>query len=121
MARVSVADVRGILTTNLTDPQIQAWIDIASSVIDRYATICTTAGDSVLFNLELLLTAHYITAIADRSKTVTSRSFGDSSESYMASGGEGLKASPYGQQLVMLDPCGVMEDLTKPRAYSKLL
>lgn len=121
MARVSVADVREILTTNLTDPQIQSWIDIASPVIDRYAAICTIASDSILFNLELLLTAHFITATVDRSKTVTSRSFGDSSESYMANGGEGLMATPYGQQLTMLDPCGVIGDLTKPRAYSKLL
>jgi hypothetical protein len=121
MARVSVADVRAVLETSLTDAQVTTWIDIASNVIDRYATICTSASDATLAILEKLLTAHYIVATVDRSKTVTSRSFGDSSESYMSAGGEGLKASPYGQQLLMADPCGRLQDFTKPSAYSRLL
>src|SRR6056297_3534780 len=121
MSRTVPADVQQILTTSLTEPQIQSWIDIASNVIDRYAVQCTSAGDTTLALLEKLLTAHYITATVERTKALTSRSFGDSQESYMAVGGEGLKATPYGQQLLMVDPCGLLIDFTKQRAMSKLL
>ena len=121
MARVGVADVRAVLETSLTDAQITTWIDIASTLIDRYAAVCLSAGDTTLAILEKLLTAHFITSTVDRSKSVTSRSFGDSSESYMSVAGEGFKATTYGQQMLMLDHCGVLVDLTKPRAYSKLL
>lgn len=119
--RVDADAVRGVITTSLTDAQIDNWIAIASNVIDRYSLICTAAPDATLVLLEKLLTAHYISATVDRSKSVTQKSFGDSSESYMSASGEGLKATPYGQQLLMLDPCGLLMDFTKKRAFSRLL
>lgn len=121
MSRVTPAEVKEILETDLTDPQIQSWIDIASKVIDRYAAQCALADSDTLAMLEKLLTAHYISAVVERDKSLTARSFGDSSESYMAVSGEGLKASPYGQQMLALDPCGILIDFGKRRARSWLL
>lgn len=121
MSRTTPTEVKEILATGLSDAQVQSWIDIASNVIDRYAAQCSSASAATLEVLEQLLTAHYITATVERTKALTSRSFGDSQESYMSVGGEGLKATPYGQQLLMVDPCGLLVDFTKQRAMSKLL
>jgi len=121
MARATVSDVREILSTALTDPEVAAWIDIASAVIDSYSLQCKKAGTSLLLIMEKLLAAHYISATVDRSGSVTQRSIGDASETYMSMSGEGIKATTYGQQLLMLDPCGVLVDMGKRRAKSVLL
>lgn len=121
MPLVDADDVRSIITTALTDTQIDSWIEIASNIITRYSAQCTRASEATLTLMEKLLTAHLIVSIVDRSKAVSSRSFGDSSETYMAMSGEGIKATPYGQQLIMLDPCGILVDFDKRRARSWLL
>lgn len=121
--RVTPGDVKEILasSTVLDESDIRVWIDIANLVITRYAALCTDAGAATLAAMEKLLTAHLITATVERGQSVTSRSFGDSSETYGLIAGEGLRSTTYGQQLTLLDPCGQLQNYGKPRAYSSLL
>lgn len=121
--RVQVNDVKDILDTGLSDTKIQNWIDIATLLIDQYASTCTTISAAILEKMEALLTAHLIASTAERDRhSVTSRRFGNSAATYgSAMTSEGLNGSPYGQQLKMLDSCGGLISLGKNRARSRLL
>lgn len=119
--RVQPNDVKDIMTTSQTDTQIDNWIDIANAIVNRYAAQCSTVTAAQLVKIEQLMAAHLIASTVERDKSVTQRSFGDSSETYAFTTGEGLKMSPYGIQILMLDPCGIIGNMTKPKALGRVL
>lgn len=123
MARTTPANVRALLPgASSDDAVIQPYIDIASAMVDNYATRCTRASEATLTAIETLLTCHLMTTMGpNKSSALKSKTIGSSSETYMINGGTGLDASPFGQQALLLDPCGVLVDMTKPSAMTWLL
>lgn len=120
MARVDADSVKEIITTSLTDPQITAFIESATLVVDRYSTQCDLVSDAELVEIERQLTAHMMAA-ADKSTRLASRKFGDSSQSYFTQSGLDLDSTQYGQNIKLLDPCGILADYGKRRGFVKLV
>lgn len=124
MARVTATEVREIITTALTDAQIDAFAAAATLIIDRYATQCTTAGTATLKEIERQTVAHMISGAGTQGsgQRIASRTFGNSSISYQGSSSSlDFSSSQYGQTAMMLDPCGILADFGKPRASACLL
>lgn len=120
MARVTATEVREIVTTSLTDAQIDAFIASATLIVDRYSAECSDADTATLKEIERQLTAHMLTA-SDKSQRLASRKFGDSSASYFTQSGLNLDSSQYGQNVKMLDPCGILADYGKRRGFVRLV
>lgn len=120
MTRVTVSEVKEIINTSLTDPQITAFIASATLVVDRYSLECELADDATLKEIERQLTAHMMAA-GDNATRLSSRKFGDSSQSYFTQSGLDLDSTQYGQNVKMLDPCGAMANYGKRRGFVKLV
>jgi len=58
-SRVTPAEVKAILTTTLTDPVIQTWIDAANAAVNDNAA-CIGGDDALLKQVELYLSAHFV-------------------------------------------------------------
>lgn len=120
VARVTATEVREIITTSLTDANIDAFIASATLVVDRYSAECSEADAATLFEIERQLTAHMLSA-SDVDQRLSSRKFGDSSQNYFTQSGLNLDSSQYGQNVKMLDPCGILADYGKRRGFVRLV
>ncbi len=112
MARVAPDDVREILDTVLTDVQLDAFIAVATLMVDRHLS---SAGysDTELFELERWLTAHMTAA---REKPLKSESVGGASDSYDTVVSFGLDGTFYGQQVKVMDSRGILAGIGRRRA-----
>jgi hypothetical protein len=111
-ARVDAEQVRDIISTGLTDGQVNAMINTAHLVIEE------RLGDkrlsaSLLGQIELWLAAHYVCMRDPRKKQVK---VDDTSVTYQGETGMGLKATSYGQQAMDLDPTGTLASTSMKRA-----
>lgn len=59
MANVTIAEVKAVVTTTLTDDQIQLWIDVASEMVIQYSA-CINGSDTLKAKIELYLSAHFV-------------------------------------------------------------
>jgi len=60
MSRVTPAEVKIIVSTTLTDDVIQVWIDAASAIVTKNAS-CIGGDEALLTQIELQLSAHFVT------------------------------------------------------------
>lgn len=108
-------DVRAIITTSLTDPQITAIIADATLIAEN----CIASFDGTRQAAILkYLAAHLISGIKNQGGgALTSESLGDASRSYATgSFGKQLESTGYGQAALQLDPNGCLARLGKARA-----
>lgn len=114
---VAVADVRAIIATALTDPQVQLYINAAVLL----TTACALKWDhSIVDTINTYVAAHLIASTRDPLKT--SYRLGDASESYQrASVGIGFMGTSYGQQAIMFDPNGCLQNLGLQAPVMKVL
>lgn len=109
MARTTVAKVKEILDTALTDPQVDNYIDIANTMVTNNVTCGLSA--TVLAEIERWLAAHLISITQER--LGIKEKVGDAEITYTGVFGEGLKSTSYGQTVLMLDTCGGLANLGK--------
>jgi hypothetical protein len=93
---------------------IDTLIIAASAVIDKVFEYDTVMTDVMLTEVEKWLTAHMIATTL--SKTTTEEKVGDASVKYTGKYGEGLKSTPYGQMVLLLDVTGLMGNSGKQAA-----
>ena len=104
MSRVTINDVKSLVTSSKSDAQLQLIIDVASRQVDRLSsTSCGSKldGDS-LTDVELYLSAHLV-SITDAVNNKTSETF----ENYSVTidrgvSGTGVLASQFGQMANMI-------------------
>ena len=111
MARTTVAEVKQIMDTALTDPQINAYISVSTSIVTDVFVNNTTLGDVRLEEIERWLTAHLIASTRERQ--TTEEWIGDVKIKYAGTFGEGLKSTTYGQMVLFLDSTGLIAKLSK--------
>ena len=109
MARTTATEVKEIISTELTDPQITAYIGIANSIVTNNVTCGLSA--SALEEIERWLTAHLISITQERQ--VKKEKLGEAELTYAGQYGTGLKSTSYGQMVLMLDTCGGLANLGK--------
>jgi hypothetical protein len=97
MAKISVDDVKAIIETDLTDTDIQAYVDDAYDVITSIFS-----NDKPV--LQRWLAAHLIAT--SRERQIDKGAAGPASATYAGQTGMGLASTTYGQQALALDPTG---------------
>lgn len=109
--RVTSAEVKKIIDTT---EDVNACIDAANVLVtERLGG--TTLSTSHLKEIERWLAAHFVACSIDRQ--ASSVKVGAAQDTYMGqSEGEGLKATTYGQQAIMLDSTGILNKLGKKLA-----
>jgi len=116
MARTTAEKVKEILDTQLTNEAIDAYIGIASSLVDE---VDVSYGETKMTEIERWLTAHLITTTKERSGVDVK--IGDAEITYANVFGRGLKSTHYGQMVAMLDTSGTLANLGKKRASIKAI
>lgn len=121
----TAAQVRAIITTDLTDDQIDSYVVDASLLVAR----CISVLDEVTQTTIIKYTAaHLIQSNGQASgegfanTSVTSMKLGDASESYArAAVGSGMASTSYGQQAIALDPNGCLLTIGQRPVVFKVL
>lgn len=107
-ASATVADVREVIDTDLTDAQINRFINQAYfRTIPLASKLGACGGSDVLAEIQALLAAHFISITRERQ--VHSESVeGGASVTFEGNTGEGLRATTYGQAALDLDCSGLL-------------
>ena len=116
--RTTATAVREILDTEQTDPEIVAYINIASPLVDQVAAASSTMTVDQLTELERWLTAHLIVITKER-RGIEEEIGADTRIRYSDIFGPGLQATEYGQMVGILDPSGTLLALGKKKASIK--
>lgn len=116
MARTSVSEVKNIIPTNLSDSEIQSYIDTATALVD--ASLAGKLSDTILEQIEKWLTAHLISTT--RLRQLKSGKAGPASAEYFGKDGMGLNSSTYGQQAIFLDSTGTLARQSEGKPSAKL-
>lgn len=59
MARVTVENVKEIVSTKLLDAVVQVWVDVASTIVTQNSD-CIGGDETLLTQVELQLSAHFV-------------------------------------------------------------
>lgn len=113
MPRTNATDVKEIFDTELTDPEVEAWIDVATELVDEIAEEDSSIDSTRLTLIEKLLAAH-LTAAKDP-RTERER-VADVTLTYQGDTGLLIYGTQYGQRAAMLDPTGLLAQQGKPQA-----
>lgn len=117
MARVTTDDVLAIMDTSETNVDIQ--IDMANNFVDEVLSSNENMTEDRLTNIEIFIAAHFVYMKTPQRK---SEKLGDAADQYhVGKLGEGLNASPYGQQALLLDTSGRLAQLGKQKATFKAI
>ena len=119
MARNTTTELTTVFDTTLTTAQLQAFLDMADTVVSALATAATTAGldpalsTTELKHIEVFLAAHFSSLMDPRELRYK---VGDAEAwhypvSATTAWGRGLALTPYGQQAVVLDRSGYLAKL----------
>lgn len=111
--RTTAAKVKEILDTDLTDSVIEAFILGASHTIDQVFSENTTLSADHLAEIERWFTAHLIAAT--REQQIAKAGAGGASVTYQGVTGKGLESTMYGQQVIALDPTGMLRSALSNR------
>lgn len=102
MNRVLAYEVKAIISTTLTEDEVEPFIDAANIIITGKCSSTYTSAE--LKELERWLAAHFVAIRTPDNASVRSKKAGKVEVQYFgAQGGSGLYATPYGQQLLALD------------------
>lgn len=109
--RTTEEDVLDIMDTVLTPAQVTPFLTAANAIVtDRLASATPALSTTILAEIEKQLAAHLASV---KSKFAISEKIGDASASYGYKGGEGLRATPYGEMVLLLDTTGTMANAGK--------
>jgi len=124
LALPTLADVRAIIATSLTDGQLQAVIDDAGLIAEACPAVVGYPATRQAAIVKYI-TAHLLAGSAGSSAgsgAITQKALGDASESYAAGQfGMDLKSSQWGQKALLLDPSGCLATLGRERAQFEVL
>lgn len=121
MATATVAMVKEVMDTNLSDADITAHINIASDLVTT-ALVSSGLGSTRITNIERYVAAHLI-AMRDRLAGQTSAEWLSSEAKVEFSGkwGEALKSTNYGQTAIVLDTTGTLSQMGAARAIFRAI
>lgn len=100
--RTNASDVLAIMSTNLTETQVAPFLTMASLMVDNKLST-SGLGTSTLVQIEKFLAAHFACIV---SPYAIEETIGPAKDKTGYKGGEGLKATPYGETAIMLDTSG---------------
>jgi hypothetical protein len=114
MARVTATEVKAIMDNCLlTDTTVNTFILAANKLVTKIFGYSTTE-DSMYKEIERWLSAHLIASTLERTTSI--EKLGDASVTFTGKWGEGLKSTPYGQMVLLLDTSGELANAGKAAA-----
>ena len=117
---VSVAEVKQIINTSLTDAEVLAAVSTAQAIINSQLASSGLTGQH-LREIIRWLSAHFV-AVRDQDEgMVMEQRIGDTAVRYGGRLGEGLKLTRYGQQVLILDTTGTLAAFGRQRAEFKVM
>jgi hypothetical protein len=106
---VNDSEVKQIIDTTLnTTP----FIETANVLVDQYLG-SSSLSDALLRQIEMWWAAHLV---AIRDQQAASEGVGKANVTYQGKTGKGLEFTGYGQQVLSLDPTGILATIGKKRA-----
>lgn len=114
MSRAAPADVKTIYDTDLNDPTIQRWLDIATFIVDDIEDVDPSIKAARLKQIETLVAAHVASSQDQRIQSTSAES--KSVEYQGSTDSMDLRATKHGQNAIQLDPTSVLSTLGKPSA-----
>lgn len=109
--RVSGAEVKEIMDTDLTDSELDPFITTANALVnDR---LQGKLGTELLTQVELYLAAHFASL---KDQRIQQESQGNVSTTFQGKTGMGLNFTHYGQMALSLDSSGTLAKLGKRKA-----
>jgi len=111
---VTLADLKALYPSALTDPQYQTALDTAEMIVTEQLRPSCPMTEARYDKVTLYLAAHFASVTANftagNSGALKSQKIGAASESYATIGeGEyGYSTSPWGQAAIQLDTCGIL-------------
>jgi hypothetical protein len=116
MARVTEAEVKQLLSTNLLDEQVTPFLCAATTLIDGVLAGAGYTADE-LTTIERWLAAHFV---AVRDPVVQSETIGAAAVTYHGKSDMGLSFTPYGQQVLLLEYKGLFAQLASTTTPAEL-
>lgn len=116
MSRVTVDEVKLIITTTLSNTAIESFINAASGLVTSLLGSSTVLTADQLSSIELFLSAHFIACGPERQ--LKTEEAGQAKDSYGGNFGMGLDFTSYGQQVKVLDVTGVLAQKISKQAMS---
>jgi len=107
--RVIPAEVKEILSTDLTDPTITAYINAANATVTSLVGSNADLTTAQLKEIERWLAAHLIACTRERQ--IAKENAGQAGATYDGKSDMGLDATLYGQQVKLLDTTGTFATL----------
>lgn len=116
-ARVTAEQVRDLISTTLTDARVNAMINTAHLVVEQRLSGKGVEA-SVLKQIELWLSAHFVSLADPRKKQVK---IDEVTVTYATpdSSLEGLRSTTFGQQALALDPTNSLASTALKKAVMK--
>jgi len=118
MARVTEEELRGVIKTSLTDDDIKRFIATANVVVDELL-LGEAYSANLLKQIELWLAAHFL-AVRDPRTSSDTIPGGPTLQYHGQTGIEGLKQTPYGTQVMILDHHGVLARAAQSKGKADL-
>lgn len=120
MARTNPDEVANTFDTELEPDSLKDWIDIANDLVDDISSEDSSISSGRLSRIEKLLAQHLA---ASQDPRISSATTGNTEVSFQGETGMHLNATTYGQNAVLLDPTGVLQQLQsgKPQADISVL
>jgi len=112
--RVTAAEVKQIIDTDLADEVVDAFILGANHTVTEVLGDDTNLSDGHKKEIERWLAAHLIAAT--REQQIQKAGAGGANVTYQGQTGMGLEATLYGQQCIRLDTTGKLAALGAKRA-----
>lgn len=115
----TIAKVKQIINTGLSDVDITALITTAETI--RAAKLGTTSGlgDSTIELIDTYLTAHIIATTRERQ--TSEEKIGEVTMKFQGAYGEYLNATSYGQMILMLDTTGAFATVGKKKVQINVI
>lgn len=121
MQKPTLEQVRVVITTTLSDTDLQAVIDDAALIAEGCPSVAGYSGDRQAAIVKWIA-AHLIGTQSGVAGALVQKKLGDAQEGYAApTMGLNLQGSRYGQQALLLDPSGCLANLGKIRARFQAL
>lgn len=123
MPRVTATEVKEIISTNLTNVQVDPFIAIANQLVTNLLGEKASLSDANRKEIERWLSAHYITVYEKREAGRGIIGFGGIGGSSGKSPvvGFGLGSTSYGQTAIELDITGELSNVGKSKASVSII
>jgi hypothetical protein len=115
--RTTIAEVRALITTTLTDAGVTAYITAANNFVTAH--LDGLLDDDLLAEIERWIAAHYIAGTQER--MAKREEAGTAKVEYIGEAAMGLNATFYGQTAIGLDTTGTLSQVSKGNGQIEIL